>query len=106
MVSDDEFIDAIHQTDLIRLALIPALNAPFLNQSLLGRTWKDPKLAEVDHVVTMLELVLIITSPARTGAILSLPHTLQTRSSMCNGASTTMATMVACLPTVSARIRL
>ena len=55
MTLDNEFMDAIRQTDLIRLALIPALNAPSLNQSLLGRTWKDPKLAEVDHVVTMLE---------------------------------------------------
>lgn len=70
MISADEFIDAIHQTDLIRLALIPVLNVPFLSQLLLGRTWKDPKLAEVDHVVTMLELVLIITSPALTGATL------------------------------------
>lgn len=106
MISDDEFMDAIHQADLIRLALTPALSVPFLNQSLLGRTWKDPKLAEVDHVVTMLELALIITSPALTGATLWWPHTLQMRSSKCNGASTTMATMVACSPTVSARIRL
>lgn len=106
MIPDDEFMEVIHHTDLTRLALIPALNVPFLNQSLLGQTSKSPKLAEADHVVTMLESVLTITSPALTGATLWSPHILQTKSWTCNGVSMPMATTVACLPTVSARIRL
>lgn len=88
-----------------RPAQIPALSAPFWNQSPHGQTWMRPKSEELVRVVTMLESASTTTSQARTGARSRWRHTLLVKLLMCSGASTTMATMEACLPIEFAKTR-